>query len=109
MSADNAGIEYDEDDAVKFIRQTLPQEMKSKFSDDEINYVVDVIYDFYDSKGFMDSDVSEDALVEIDEDEIIGYVLKNTKKDQIRDFTEEEITFIVQGELKYCDSLDIFE
>ena len=109
MDADNAGIGYDEDDAVKFIQQSLPQEMKGKISDDEINYVVDIIYDFYDSKGFMDSSVSEDALVEIDEDEIIDYVLKNTKKDKIKDFTEEEITFIIQGELKYCETLDIFE
>ena len=109
MGADSAGIEYDEDEAVKFIQNSLPQEMKGKFSDDEINYVIDVIYDFYEDKGFMDASVSEDALVEIDEDEIINYVLKNTRKDKVRDFSEEEITFIVQGELKYCDTLDIFE
>ena len=109
MRADNAGIEYDEDEAVKFIQNSLPQEMRGKFSDDEINYVIDVIYDFYEDKGFMDANVSDDALVEIDEDEIVNYVLKNTRKDKIRDFSEEEITFIVQGELKYCDTLDIFE
>lgn len=109
MSEDNVGIGYDEDDAVKFIQNSLPQEMKGTISDDEINYVVDVIYDFYEEKGFMNASVSEDTLVEIDEDEIISYVLKNAKKDKVRDFTEEEITFIVQGELEYCESLDMFE
>lgn len=109
MSADNAGIGYDEDDAVKFIQNSLPQELKGKFSDDEVNYLIDVVYDFYEDKGFMDADVSDESLVEIDEDEIISYVLKNTKKDGVRDFSEEEITFIVQGELKYCESIDIFE
>ena len=37
---------YDEDDAVRFIRNYLPQELKEKFSDDDNNYIVDLIYEF---------------------------------------------------------------
>ena len=102
-------IEYDEDDAVKFIRNYLPQELKEKFTNDEINYIIDIIYDFYDNKGLISEDISEDDIVEIDEDELIQYVLKNTKKEKINEFTTEEITFIIQGELAYCESLNIFE
>lgn len=43
-------LQYDEDDAVKFIRNFLPGEVASKFSDDDINYVIDLIYEFYESK-----------------------------------------------------------
>jgi len=100
---------YDEDDAVKHIQNFLPQEMKGKFTDDEINYVIDVIYEFYEEKGLLDENVSDEDVVDIDEDELIQFVHKNTKKDKIRDFSEEEITFIIQGELDYCESLDIFE
>lgn len=35
---------YDEDDSVKFIQNYLPQELKGKFSNDDINYIVDLIY-----------------------------------------------------------------
>lgn len=106
MSAD---IGYDEGEAVKFIQNHLPQELKNKFSDDEINYVIDIIYEFYENKGLMDENMNEDQIVEIDEDEMIDFVLKNTKKDKINDFTADEITFIIQGELAYCESLNIFE
>lgn len=102
-------IQYDEDDAVKFIRNYLPQEVKDKYSDDDINYVIDIIYEFYDDKGLMDDDVSDDAIVDIDEDEMVAYVLKNTKKDKIKDFSEEDISFIIQGEIAYCESIGIFE
>lgn len=102
-------IQYDEDDAVKFIQNYLPQEMKGKYSNDEINYVIDIVYDFYDEKGYMDEDADDNSVVDIDEDELIAYVLKYTKKDKINNFASDEIAFIIQGELAYCDSLGIFE
>ncbi|WP_108823000.1 hypothetical protein [Dysgonomonas sp. Marseille-P4361] len=100
---------YDEDDAVKFIQNYLPQELKGKYTNDEINYIIDVIYDFYEEKGFMDEDSDGEALVDIDEDEIIAYVIKSSKKDKVNKFLPEEVAFIIQGELAYCDSLGIFE
>ena len=110
MSTDIDPIGYDEDDAVKFIQNYIPQEMKGKFSDDEINYVIDIIYEYYEDKGLLDeSSSSEEEVVDIDEDELIEFVLKNTKKDKLKEFSAEEITFIIQGELAYCDSLDMFE
>jgi hypothetical protein len=107
MSNDKNVLEYDEDDSVKFIRKHLPEEMKEQFSDDEINYVVDLIYEFYDEKGFYDG--NDDDEVEIDEDELLDYVLRNAQKDRIRDFKENEIEAIVAGELAYCDSLNLFD
>lgn len=102
-------IQYDEDEAVKFIQNYLPQEIKEKYSNDDINYIIDVIYDFYEDKGFMGDDADDDSVVDIDEDEMVSYVLKNTRKDKIADFTEEDIAFIIQGEIAYCESIGIFE
>lgn len=102
-------IGYDEDDAVKFIQNYLPQELKGKFSNDEINYVIDIIYEFYEDKGLLNENSSDDEIIDIDEDELTEFVLKNTKKDKLKEFTAEEITFIIQGELAYCESIDLFE
>lgn len=104
-------FEYDEDDAVKFIQNFLPQELKGRFSDNDVNYIIDVMYDFYDEKGLLsDEEISDDEeLVEMDENELIEYVVKNVKKDKILKLTDEEITFIVQGELAYCESLGMFD
>ncbi len=100
---------YDEDASVAFIQNYLPQELKGKFSNDDINYIVDLIYDFYDSKGYLADDPDGDGDVEIDEDELVEYVIKNAQKDGVGKFSADEITFIVQGELEYCDSIDMFD
>ncbi|BBD45626.1 MULTISPECIES: hypothetical protein [Dysgonomonadaceae] len=107
MSKEKTIIEYDEDESVKFIRKSLPEEMQNEFSDDEINYIVDLVYEFYEEKGFLDEDDDKD--IEIDEDELLDYVIKNARKDKIRDFTDEQVEAIVAGELAYCDTLNLFE
>ena len=109
MSEKDDLLIYDEDDSVKFIQNFLPQDMKGKFSNDDINYIVDLIYDFYESKGFLNEDPDKDGDVEIDEDELISYVIKNAKQDGVGKFEPEEISFIVQGELEYCESINMFD
>lgn len=100
---------YDEDDAVAFIQNYLPQELKGRFSNDDLNYILDLVYEFYDEKGYFGEDADENQEVEIDEDELIKFVIKQAKKDKVGSFTADEITFIVQGELAYCDSINMFD
>lgn len=109
MNSNNDSIPYDEDDAVKFIQNHLPQDVKEKYSADEINYIIDIIYDFYEEKGYMDENQDDDSIVDIDEDEMVDYVLKFTKKDKINNFTADDISFIIQGEMAYCESIGMFE
>ena len=107
MSTNNDELLYDEDDSVKFIQNYLPQELKGKLSNDDINYIVDLIYDFYEYNGMLDDDGDDE--IEIDEEEVVNYVIKNAQKDGVGKFEPEEITFIVQGELEYCDSINMFD
>ena len=107
--SENKDFIYDEDDSVKYIQNYLPQELKGKFSNDDINYIVDLIYEFYESKGCLDENMSDDTEIDIDEDELTEFVIKNAKRDGVGKYTNEEITFIVQGEMAYCESLDMFE
>ena len=108
MSDEKKVLEYDEDDSLKFIQQYLPEEMQNAFSDDEINYFVDLVYEFYEEKGFLDE--SDDSEIEIGEDELLEYIFENAREDDgIRDFTDEQIEAIVAGELAYCDTLNLCE
>lgn len=100
---------YDDLAAVAFIRNYIPQEMKELVSDDDIVYFVDLIYDFYESRGIFDGEDDEEAEFEFDDEELLDYVVKNARKDEVGQFDKDQIRFIVQGELAYCDSLDIFE
>lgn len=101
-------LPYDDDDAVKHIRKKLDAEASKRINDDDIYYVIDLIYDFYDSKGFMD-DEDEDLQVTFADDEIIDYAVSNAKKDGFNKLTAEDIAAIIEGELSYCESIGIFK
>ena len=100
---------YDDAASVAFIRNYIPQEMKELLSDDDIVYFVDLIYDYYESRGYMDEDLDEDEAIEVDEDELVEYVVRNARKDGVGKFEPEQIRFIVQGELEYCQSINLFD
>ena len=57
----------------------------------------------------MSDEVDENSSIDIDEDELVQFVVKNAQKDEVGKFEAEDITFIVQGELAYCDSLNMFD
>jgi hypothetical protein len=99
---------YDDGDAVEFIKNYLPEELKNKFSDDDINYMIDLIDDFYDTKGPFEEE-DDDREVEINEDELVAFVVKNALSDGMGKYDADEISQIVRGEMEYCDSIGIFE
>ena len=102
---------YDDQEAVKYIRNYIPQELKELVTDDDIIYFVDLIYDFYESRGFFDDAEDEGAEeeAEFDDEELLDYVVKNARKDEIGQFDKDQIRFIVQGEMAYSESIGLIE
>lgn len=102
MSEQEELFEYDEEAAVAFIHNHLPQELKEKFSDDDIYYILDVICDFYDKNDYLNEDDEEK-----EERELIRFIIQQAKKDKIGDYSEEEVTIVLRAESAYTDTLDI--
>ncbi len=100
---------YDDDDSVKFIRNFLPEPVKSKFNDDDINYIVDLIYEFYDSKGLLEGDDDDIVDIDIDEDELVAFIIHNALSDGIGNYSAEDVALVIQGETDYCESIGLFE
>ena len=75
-------MKFDEDDAVNFIRETLPKSVSEKYSDDEILYVIDTIWDWYEKNGYLslDTEVTDDGL--LDEEQLVAYVRKEIRNDK---------------------------
>ena len=46
-----------------------------------------------------------DGYVNIDLEEVVAYILKEAKKDEMGEYDPEEILFVVQGEMEYGNSL----
>ena len=95
------------DDAktIAFIKNYLPQDLKDKFTDDQLYYFLDVISDYYVSSGCLDVEPDDEGYINIDEEAIVDYVVTEAKKDEIGDFSPEDILFVVQGEMEYGNSI----
>jgi len=96
---------YDEDEAVKFILEFIPADSKVRIDNDKVEYVLDVVYDFYEENGLIDEDSTEEA--SIDEEEMFKYILKSSKKDKMN-LSEDDIQVILDGEYEYGKSLGIY-
>lgn len=98
-------LTYDDDEAIKFILDLMPSETRKRIDEDTVSYILDVVYDYYDENGLIEDESAEEA--SIDEEELLKYVVKATKKDKI-DLTEDEILLILDGEYEYGKSLGIY-
>lgn len=98
--------DFDDEKTIEYIKNYLPQELREKFSDDELYYFLDVIDEYYSESGILDAKPDVDGCIEIDLGQIVDYIIKEAKKDDIGEYDSEEILFVVQGELEYTESLD---
>ena len=96
---------YDDTEAVKFILKSLEPEYKASITDIKIEYVLDVIYEYYDEMGLIDEDTAEEA--SIDEEEMFEYIQKCVKEDKM-EISEDEIMRILEGEYQYGKSIGVY-
>lgn len=94
-----------EDDrlTVEYIKNYLPQDVKEKFTDDDLYYFLDVIGEYY--VGLIENAKNEEE-IDIDIDAVAQYIAKKAKKEKIGDFDPEDLRWVVDGELDYGDSLE---
>ena len=97
-----------EDDvkAVEFIKNYLPQDLKDKFRDEALYYILDMIAEYYPSSECLDAEPDEEGYIDIDLDEIVKYIVKEAKKDDMGPYEADDVFFVVQGEMEYADTLE---
>ena len=95
-------FEYDDETAVKFIRNFLPPELKDRFPEDTLYYILDVICEFYEKQDWLDNEDEE-----LEERELIQFIIEQSEKDEIGQFTNDEIQLVLAAESAYCDTLDL--
>jgi hypothetical protein len=102
MASLDEEIRLDEEEnrrELAFIRTQLPLDVKKFYSDKDILYMMDLIVDYYYTSGILESKEDE---VEIDLEEVAGYVCKRAKDEGFcSSFNPEEVFFIVQADLDF--------
>lgn len=96
----------DDEKTIEFIKNSLPQELKEKFSEDELYYFLDLIDEYYAESGILDAEPDAEGYVNIDLEQVVDYIVKEAKKDDMGEYDPEDILFVVQGEMDYGDSLE---
>lgn len=100
---------FDEEKAVEFIRQMLPENIREKYDDDEILYVIDIIWDWYEKNGYLKIDAGVTDEEELDVPKLTAYVRKEIAKDKEMMMDPDDIDLVVKAELEYEESIeDIF-
>ena len=99
-------MKYDEDDAIKFIRATLPEDVNAKYDDDEILFIIDTIWDWYEKNGYLDIDTNVTDEEEMDLDALTAFVKKEVARDGEILMDPVDIEMIVKGEVQYEESIE---
>lgn len=92
MDIDKVLDAYDDDDAIKFIQENLPDEAKQMFTDDDIQYFLDIMY------------ILDDKCI-IDPDEFKSKFLAEAANDEVTSITADNLEYLMDAEAKYFDSL----
>ena len=97
---------FDEDKAIIFIRNYVGEKISAKYSDDEILYIIDTIWDYYERNGFLSLELDETDEEILDPDKLIAYVKKEIANDKELIMDPADIGSIVKAELEYEASLE---
>ncbi len=99
---------FDENDAIEFIRNFIPSDIKNKYCDNDILLLMDTMFDFYDENEDDDELYNEDIVNdEAFINRIVNYVKKSIRKDPDNAIEMDDVKHLVLGEINYESTLDI--
>jgi aspartate/tyrosine/aromatic aminotransferase len=83
---------------IAFIREQLPGELKEKFTDNELLFMIDAIGTYFYTSGILESNDEE---VDIDMEQVSDFVCKEAKEEGEGPFDAQEVFFVVQADLDF--------
>jgi hypothetical protein len=83
---------------IVFIRKQLPAELKEKFSDGQLLFIIDAIGTYFYTSGVLESDSDE---VDIDMEAVSNFVCNEAKEEGEGPFDPEEVFFVVEADLDF--------
>jgi hypothetical protein len=108
MTFEDELLQDAEDDVrtVEYIKNYLPQELKERFTDDLLYYLLDVLVEYYADSGILDAQPDAEGYIDIDVEEVANHLARQARKDQMGDFAPDDLRWVVEGEMEYAESLE---
>ena len=83
---------------IAFIRKQLPNDLKEKYTDDELLFIIDAIGTYFYTSGVLETNDEE---VDIDLEVVSNYVCNEAKEEGEGPFDPQEVFFVVQADLDF--------
>lgn len=84
-------------------RAALPENLRKKYTDDDLTIIYDIVWDYYDDKGLTDIDADDDT--DLDVDDLMEHVKKMLKKDKGNTIDLNDVEALVNAEMTAEDTL----
>lgn len=99
-------FDFDDSEAIRFILNGLSPETRAKITDDDVQYVLDLICDYYDKNDLLDDSADSDAAIA--EDDMHNYIWNLMRKENVAHMSEDEMQEILDGEFEYGKKIGIY-
>lgn len=83
---------------IAYIRDRLSFDLKEKFTDNQLLFMINAIGSYFYTSGILESDDEE---VDIDLELIADYVCKEAKEEKEGPFNPDDVFFVVQADLDF--------
>ncbi|MBR1932688.1 MAG: hypothetical protein IJ841_03285 [Prevotella sp.] len=83
---------------IAFIRTQLSNELKDRFTDAQLQFIMDAIGSYFFTSGILESDDDE---VDIDLEAIADYVCREAQAEGEGPFDAQDVFFVVQADLDF--------
>jgi len=104
-------LEFDDSEAIDFILKNLPSKFKDQIEAADIQYVLDLIIDYYEDNNLLDDNQGSNSTVSeatIAEDDMFYTINKIVKKEEAVDLNEDQLQAILEGEYQFGLSIGIY-
>ncbi len=81
-----------------FIRQQLPSELKERWTDEQLQWMLDTIVDYYCESGLLEQDGDE---IDIDIDEVAQHVCQQAEAEHRGKLDAQDVFFVVEADLDF--------
>ncbi len=101
MSSFEDELRMDEEEnrrEIEYIRERLPQELKTTFTNDDLYYFIDAIIDYYYDSGILESTAEE---VDIDLQQVAEAVTEQARRDKVGTFNADDVYYVVEADMDF--------
>lgn len=108
MAEEKDLIEVDDTECIKYILNHIPSEFKPVITEDDVQYVLDLICDYYTEMNLLDDENDKEEESYIAEEEMFQYIRKIINKEKIITISDDALQAILDQEFNYGIEIGIY-